>query len=143
MKSRILVFIQFSTIFLMLLPLGGAVQNPYLGAVLTLPGICIGLIAVFTHPAGNFNIRPDIKENCTLVSHGIYKYIRHPMYASVLLSMLGVAIMYANLYVGVLYLILLVNMLTKMFYEEALWHSRGGAYQEYAQNRYRLIPFIF
>lgn len=143
MKSKTLVFIQFGTIFLMLLPLGGGVQNLYLGLALIIPGIIIGLLAVFTHPAGNFNIRPDIKDNCTLISHGIYRYIRHPMYASVLLSMLGVAIMYANLYAIVLYIVLLVNMLVKMFYEESLWKNRSGEYQEYAQNRYRLIPYIF
>ena len=143
MKSRILVFIQFTTIFLMLLPLGGGTQNYYLGLSTAFLGILIGLLAIKAHPSGNFNIRPDIKENCTLISHGIYKVIRHPMYASVLLSMLGVVILYANLYVSVLYLILLVNMLTKMFYEESLWHSKDECYENYAKTTYRLIPYIF
>ena len=143
MKSRILVFIQFTTIFLMLLPLGGGTQNYYLGLSTAFLGILIGLLAIKAHPSGNFNIRPDIKENCTLVSHSIYKYIRHPMYASVLLSMLGVLVLYANIYVSVIYLLLLVNMLSKMFYEESLWHCKDSAYKEYAQNTYRLIPYIF
>lgn len=143
MKSRILVFIQFSTIFLMILPLGGPAQNHYLGISITFIGVLIGLLAIKAHPAGNFNIRPDIKENCTLISHGIYKVIRHPMYASVLLSMFGVTIYYANLYVALLYLVLLVNMLIKMFYEESLWNKKDACYQAYAQTTYRLIPFIF
>jgi protein-S-isoprenylcysteine O-methyltransferase Ste14 len=143
MKSKILVLIQFSTIFLMLVPFGGSVQNLYLGLSFTIPGTVIGLLALFTHPIGNFNIRPDIKENCTLIRHGIYKVIRHPMYASVLLSMLGVAVMYANLYVSILYLILLINMLTKMFYEESLWKCKDGEYEQYSQNTFRLIPHIF
>ena len=143
MKSRILVFIQFLAIFLMILPLGGEVQNLYSGLVIIIAGIIIGLFALKAHTPGNFNIRPDIKENCTLISHGIYKIIRHPMYASVLLSMLGVVILYANLYVSVLYLILLVNMLTKMFYEESLWHSKDECYENYAKTTYRLIPYIF
>ena len=143
MNSKLLVFIQFSTIFLMLLPLGGEMQNLYLGLMLTVPGIIIGLLALAAHPLGNFNIRPDIKENCTLIRHGIYKYIRHPMYTSVLSSMLGVALMYANLYTIVLYLILLVNMLVKMFYEESLWQSKSDEYTVYTQTTKRLIPFIF
>ena len=143
MKSRILVFIQFTTIFLMLIPFGGSVQNLYLGSIIIVFGVTIGLLAIKTHPVGNFNIRPDIKENCTLISHGIYKIIRHPMYASVLLSMLGVLVLYANLYVAVLYLILLVNMLTKMFYEESLWHGKDECYASYAKTTYRLIPYIF
>ncbi len=143
MKSRILVFIQFSTIFLMLLPLGGDAQNRYLGLSITFIGILIGLLAIKAHPPGNFNIRPDIKENCTLIRHGIYKIIRHPMYASVLLSMFGVSIYYANLYVVLLYLLLLVTLLTKMFYEESLWSSKDACYQTYAKTTYRLIPYIF
>jgi len=143
MKSRILVFIQFLCIFLMILPLGGEVQNLYSGLVIISAGIIVGLFALKAHTPGNFNIRPDIKENCTLVSHSIYKYIRHPMYASVLLSMFGVLVLYANIYVSILYVILLANMLTKMFYEEFLWHSKDENYKEYAQNTYRLIPYIF
>ena len=143
MKSRILVFIQFSTIFLMILPFGGGVQNLYSGLAIITIGITIGLFAITAHTPGNFNIRPDIKENCILVSHGIYKYIRHPMYLSVLLSMFGGVVLYANIYVSVLYSILLINMLTKMFYEESLWHSRDESYKEYTKTTYRLIPYIF
>jgi protein-S-isoprenylcysteine O-methyltransferase Ste14 len=143
MKSRILVFIQFSTIFLMILPLGGGTKNHYLGLSTAFLGILIGLLAIKAHPSGNFNIRPDIKEDCTLIRHGIYQVIRHPMYASVLLSMLGVVILYANLYVAILYLILLVNMLTKMFYEESLWHSKDECYKTYTKTTYRLIPYLF
>jgi protein-S-isoprenylcysteine O-methyltransferase Ste14 len=143
MKSKILVFIQFSTIFLMFAPFGGGVQHLYLGLSLIIPGLLVGLFAIANHPVGNFNIRPDIKENCTLISHGIYKYIRHPMYASVLSSMLGVALMYANIYTSILYLILLANMLTKMFYEESLWGQKECGYDEYSSTTYRLIPFVF
>ena len=143
MKSRILVFIQFATIFLMILPLDGGVQYLYSGLSIITIGIAIGLLSITAHTTGNFNIRPDIKENCVLVTHGIYKYIRHPMYSSVLLSMFGVLVLYANIYVSVLYLILLINMLTKMFYEESLWHSRDESYKEYSKNTYRLIPYIF
>lgn len=143
MKSRILVIIQFLAIFLMILPLEGEVQNLYSGLAIITVGIIVGLFAITAHTPGNFNIRPDIKENCTLVSHSIYKYIRHPMYSSVLLSMFGVLVLYANLYVSVLYAILLINMLTKIFYEESLWHRKDGNYKEYAQNTYRLIPYIF
>ena len=143
MKSRILVFIQFVAIFLMLLPLGGDIQHLYAGSILTLIGLSIGIAALLKNKLGNFNIRPDIKESCVFVNDGIYAHIRHPMYSSVLIAMLGVMIAYANLYVVVVYLILLVNMLTKMFYEESLWHCRDVKYKEYAESTYRLIPYIF
>ena len=143
MKSRILVFIQFSTIFFMILPLGGEVQHLFSGISIVLAGVAIGLFAIMANTPGNFNIRPDIKENGILINYGIYKYIRHPMYSSVLVSMFGVSVLYANIYVGILYLILLINMLIKMFYEESLWYFRDKSYIEYAKSTYRLIPYIF
>ncbi len=144
MKSRILVFIQFFVIFLMLLPiLTARTQYTGIGVLLIVLGLLVGWSALQKNPLGNFNIRPDIKEECNLITEGIYAYIRHPMYASVLLSMLGVTFVYFSVYELVLFLILLVNMLTKMLYEESLWHCEGAAYKEYAKRTKRLIPFVF
>jgi len=144
MKSKILVFLQFFIIFLMLLL---AIDTPthYLvsGVVITLLGIIIGIIAIKTHEKGNFNIRPDIKEHCTLVTHGIYAYVRHPMYLSVLTMMFGVMLIYLNIYEIVLYILLVVVMLTKLFYEESLWECHSAEYERYKSNTKRLIPFIF
>ena len=143
MKSRILVFIQFATIFLMLLPLGGDIKHPYAGIVLIAVGLLIGLAALFKNRLGNFNIRPDIKEGCIFINDGIYGHIRHPMYSSVLTGMLGVLVAYANIYAAALYLILFINLLVKMFYEESLWHCEDERYKEYAKKTYRLVPYIF
>jgi len=143
MKSKILVFIQFFIIFLMLLPLGNTTQHLGVGLVLVALGLLVGWSAIQKNRFGNFNIRPDIRENCTLVTDGIYAYIRHPMYTSVLVSMLGVMFIYLSVYEIVLFLILLANMLTKMLYEESLWHCKGEAYKEYAKKTKRLIPFVF
>ena len=143
MKSRILVGIQFFLIFMMLLPLDSQTQHPYIGMVILVVGIAIGLLAIQTHESGNFNIRPDIKENCELVTHGIYAYVRHPMYLSVLISMLGIAIIYFTYYEFALYILLLLTMLMKLFYEESLWKCHNPAYLEYMKKTKRLIPFIF
>ena len=143
MKSRILVFVQFSTILLMLLPLGERTESLYSGLLIITVGIVIGLLAIQKNKLDNFNIRPDIKEDCLFIQDGIYAYIRHPMYSSVLISMFGVLILYANLYELVLYILLFINMFIKMFYEESLWHCEGTQYKEYSEKTYRLIPYIF
>ncbi len=127
----------------MSLPFGNKVQHLEIGLFFIVVGLLVGWSAISKNRFGNFNIRPDIRENCTLVTDGIYAYIRHPMYSSVLLSMLGVVFLYMSVYEVVLYGILVVNMLTKMFYEESLWHCESQEYQEYAKNTKRLIPFVF
>jgi len=143
MKSKILVFIQFFLIGLMLLPLVEAVHYKFSGILFLIIGISVGALALLKHPRNNFNIRPDIKENCLLMTDGVYAYIRHPMYFSVIVSMLGILLLKFSILELVLYLLLVVNMLTKMFYEESLWHCEGSEYTEYANNTKRLIPYIF
>ena len=143
MKSKILVALQFFIIFLMILPLGTPVKHLYLGLAVLALGLVIGLLAVKEHKRGNFNIRPDIKENCELVTSGIYGYIRHPMYLSVLLSMFGVTLIYFTYYEFTLFMMLLITLLVKLFYEESLWKCHNPAYIEYRKRTKRLIPFVF
>ena len=143
MLSSTLVFIQFFVIFLMILPLGQETRYFEFGMFFMVLGAIIGILALLKNKLGNFNIRPDIKDDCILVTDGIYGYIRHPMYTSVLTIMFGFAFMYLSWYEVVLYLVLLVNLLIKMFYEEKLWHCEGEEYLEYTKGTARLIPFIF
>jgi len=143
MKSKILVFIQFSAILIMTLPLGQETQNLGLGVVFVVFGLGIGAAALSKNGFANFNIRPDIKEDCTLITDGIYAYIRHPMYASVLVTMLGMLILYYNTFFASVYGVLVVNMLVKMFYEETLWVCHSDEYDEYIKETSRLIPKVF
>jgi len=143
MKSKILVGLQFFIIFLMILPFGMQTSHPYLGMTIVSMGIIIGLLAIKEHKSGNFNIRPDIKENCELVTSGIYTYLRHPMYLSVLMMMLGIAITYFTYYEFALYTLLVMILLIKLFYEEGLWQCHNPRYNDYISKTKRLIPFIF
>jgi protein-S-isoprenylcysteine O-methyltransferase Ste14 len=143
MKSKFLVFMQFFVIFLMILPLSEPTSNFYLAMGVSLFGAFIGLLALMKNRFGNFNITPDIREDCTLITTGIYAFVRHPMYISVLLMMSGVVLLYPMMYEFVLYGVLCVTLLTKMFYEEHLWHCESEEYKEYARSTKRLIPYIF
>jgi len=142
MIGRILVGLQFFFIFLMLLPLDTPTRHLYIGSSITIIGIVIGLLGIYAHKRDNFNIRPEIKENCKLVTTGIYSYIRHPMYLSVLLGMFGVAVIFFTYYEFALYIVLFMIMLIKMFYEERLWKCHNPAYLEYMKKTKRFIPFV-
>ena len=144
MKSKVLVGIQFGMILLMLLPLGTEMIYPGLGAFFIVLGLTVGGAALLKNRLGNFNIVPDIKDDCTLIKDGVYAYIRHPMYTSVITTMFGVLLLYWNVYfMPYAYGILVINMLVKMFYEESLWKCHSGEYLEYTKNTSRLIPKVF
>lgn len=143
MKSKILVFVQFAAILLLALPMGTPTKHFEIGMFFIIIGLIIGVLALRKNTLGNFNIRPDIKEDCTLITDGIYAYIRHPMYTSVLVSTLGLTILYYNVFTISVYAVLVLNMLIKMFYEESLWKCHSDEYEAYKQNTSRLIPKVF
>jgi len=144
MKSKILVGIQFGMILLMLLPLGTQMVHTSLGAFFIVLGLAVGVAALLKNRLGNFNIVPDIKEDCILIKDGIYANIRHPMYTSVITTMFGVLLLYWNVYyMPYVYGILVVNMIVKMFYEESLWKCHSEEYIAYTKNTSRLFPKIF
>ncbi len=49
----------------------------------------LGIWAVIVMKIGNFNIVPDVKPNSILITESPYKYIRHPMYTSVIVVGFG------------------------------------------------------
>jgi protein-S-isoprenylcysteine O-methyltransferase Ste14 len=142
-KSNILVFVQFGMILLMTLPFGTPSVYLEAGAFFVVLGIGVGVAALAKNKLGSFNIRPDIREDCDLIKDGVYAYVRHPMYSAVIISMFGVMLIYFGKYEVVLYAILTVNMLIKMFYEESLWRCHSDEYLEYSKNTSRLIPRVF
>jgi len=143
MVSRFLVFLQFFIIFLMLLPVGAKTTHLYMGLAILMVGLVVGLLAIKEHKPGNFNIIPDIKESCELVTTGVYAFVRHPMYLSVILLMFGVSIIFFTPYEFVLFGVLFIVLNIKLLYEEHLWKCHSAAYAEYKRKTKRLIPFIY
>ncbi len=143
MKSKILVTLQFTLILLMILTINSKSDFFYLGIVILLIGIGIGFIAIKEHNGLDFNIRPDIPKNSSLITTGIYSYIRHPMYFSVIFSMLGILIAFFSRNELFIYICLVSIMLIKLNYEEGLWCCYTKEYNNYKQKTKKIIPFIF
>ena len=78
-----------------------------------------------------------------LVTTGPYRYIRHPIYAAILLFMwAGVA---ANFSLGVAAMATLASggALVRMLCEEQLVEQRYPEYASYAKVTKRMIPYVF
>jgi protein-S-isoprenylcysteine O-methyltransferase Ste14 len=94
-----------------------------------------------------FNIRtvltaePLPKENGTLSTNGLYKYVRHPMYTSVLMLSLGIAVASGSLLKYFLVALLLVLFIYKSRYEETYLRAQYPTYKKYASTTPRFIPF--
>jgi len=138
---KILVFLQFGLIGLMLLFSKG-IFSSFTSISIFFVGLVVGILALLRNKLGNFNIQPKMKENATLITTGIYTYVRHPMYLSVILMMLGVWVNSPTLLETLLLLLLILVLLLKAKKEEAIWLQESEAYVIYKKRSKLFLPFI-
>jgi protein-S-isoprenylcysteine O-methyltransferase Ste14 len=110
---------------------------------LELLGVVLGLWTLWTMRSSRFNILPDVLDRAQLVTLGPYRFIRHPMYATLLLVTLALVLDSPSPLRVVIWLVLLMDLLLKLTYEESLLVQRFSAYAAYQQASKRLIPFVF
>lgn len=139
--SYLLVSLQF--IFIASLVINHNMHTPSTLALLTfLIGSGFGLYTLKCNTLDNFNITPEIKENAALITTGAYRYIRHPMYFSVFVMMLGVVVSEPSLLSLFLYIFLVVTLFLKAHKEEMLWVEQSSEYRNYRQKTKKIIPFV-
>jgi protein-S-isoprenylcysteine O-methyltransferase Ste14 len=141
-KSLLFVLIQFTCLGMI------AITGPLLPAnpallVIELLGLGLGVWAVLTMRIGNFNITPDPLKNSRLVTSGPYRLIRHPMYLAILLTTLPLILYSFNPFRLTIWLILLIDLLLKLMYEESLLAVELVGYDNYIERSYRLVPYIY
>jgi protein-S-isoprenylcysteine O-methyltransferase Ste14 len=141
-NSKLLVPIQFISIFLILLPKQSTVFVKFWWL---LPLIAVfTALWIFTHnKVGNFNIVPEIRENASLVVTGPYKYVRHPMYSSLILFMVGI-VLWKFCILNVVFLsMMIMAVFIKAYKEEKLWLRSDEAYKSYKISTKMVVPFLF
>ena len=138
------IYIIIQVVFIILIGLTGPISPDNL---FLFSGIIIGILtmiwAVLTMRLSNLNMIPDVKHNSRLVTSGPYKFIRHPMYASVLLVTLILVINHLTLLRAGFWLVLLIDLHFKFNYEEKLLLQKFPECLDYKNNTKRLVPFIY
>ncbi|MDE1925293.1 MAG: DUF1295 domain-containing protein [Patescibacteria group bacterium] len=113
--------------------------NAWLGDALISIGIIINLASVLflNRSIGMVPAQRSIKTG------GLYRYVRHPMYASEVLSLFGYTlanVSFANAFIVIstaAFMLIRIN-------REELFLSRSLAYQAYSiETRWKLLPFIY
>lgn len=103
------------------------------------------LIVVFALLQLNKNLSPfpTPKSSSVLITHGLYKFIRHPIYTGIIIFVFGYAV-YSHhpmrIMVGILLFILFY---LKSKYEERLLKRKFNSYERYQSNTGRFFPFIW
>ena len=115
----------------------------FLLLLLQIVGLAIGIWAFIAMGIGNMNISPLVKQGAVLVTRGPYRLIRHPMYLAVLLVVWPLIIdsfSFLRIAAG---LILTIDLVIKMLFEEGLLKKQFAEYGAYIKTTKRLIPIIF
>jgi protein-S-isoprenylcysteine O-methyltransferase Ste14 len=111
--------------------------------ILLLAGVGLGGWALLYSKHGKFNIVPEVAPGARLVTTGPFRWIRHPMYASVLLILGTLVINHFSLWRSLSWLALLLVLLKKIQCEEQFLLLCFPDYVSYRQRSWRLIPHVF
>ena len=107
--------------------------------------VASGLIALAGFAALGLNLTPHPKPRVggTLVRHGIYRFVRHPLYSSLILGCVGWALKWQSLPALGAALFLAWALDAKARVEEHWLRGRFPEYAEYAARVRRFIPWVY
>ena len=86
---------------------------------------------------------PEPKSTSKLLKRGPYAIIRHPMYTSILLICLCLLIDQFSFLRLAVFLLLVVNQVIKLNYEESLLLQQFDDYKNYRKSTWKIIPFVY
>ena len=136
------VIAQFILLLIIIWPIAN-LQLSMIGLLfIALSGV-IALSALITNRPGNFNVRPHPKQNASLIVHGPYKFIRHPMYSSLFFGGLGIVFCQFSLLKVTAWLLLIVVLALKARFEEKALCAHYDQYSTYQKTNKAFIPWLW
>ncbi len=98
--------------------------------------ISMGLFRLGAH----FTPLPHPRKAGKLLTTGIYKWIRHPLYSGLFLITAGIALYSLNIPRGIIAFVLLLVLYFKSQYEESLLQEKFPEYATYKMKTGRFFP---
>jgi len=115
-----------------------------LGAVLLLCSFYLFFLTFRENAYLSPAVRVQAERGQTVVSTGPYHYVRHPMYATAIIFLVGTTLLLGSWYGLILGLILVVAIAVRAVQEERTLRAELPGYDAYmAQVNYRLIPYVW
>jgi protein-S-isoprenylcysteine O-methyltransferase Ste14 len=146
LAGSVLVALQFGLIAWHLALAASAILQGHIPLGSWLLGGAAVALAVWTlghNRMGNFNIHPVPKTSGVLVTSGPYRWIRHPMYTTVLMGAAALAWMPGTALAWLVWAALGVVLFAKLTLEERWLRERYASYDAYKNVSKRLLPYIF
>jgi protein-S-isoprenylcysteine O-methyltransferase Ste14 len=89
-------------------------------------------------------VRIQAERGQTVVSTGPYRYVRHPMYVTAIILLVGTTLLLGSWYGFIVVLILVVAIAVRAVQEERTLRAELPGYAAYtAQVKYRFVPYVW
>jgi protein-S-isoprenylcysteine O-methyltransferase Ste14 len=119
-----------------------SVQN-IVGLALFVTGLIIMIVGQATL-FRNYSSTVVIRKDHQLITHGIYRFTRNPIYLGGIMAVTGLPVYAASLYGFLTMLVLIPIILNRIrLEEELLTEEFQDAFQKYKETTKKLIPFIY
>jgi protein-S-isoprenylcysteine O-methyltransferase Ste14 len=142
-KAAVFFFLIVQTLFLDLFPISeepAHLKNA--GAVIFFMGLSLAIVGRLQLGKNWLDLEDaQVRSNQSLVTGGVYAYVRHPIYGGDILLLLGLQLA-LNSWLVLAVVIPLVIVVRQVLAEEALLLSAFPGYVSYCARTKRFIPFV-
>lgn len=140
--ASLIGFIMMVAAMILLLTQRQLIAESLAGRVAQAAAALLMVWARLTFGRRSFHPAADPTEGA-LVTHGPYRFVRHPIYAAILLFVFAAFADRLSLVSATAFCIMVVGILLRIAAEEQLLRSRYPEYLNYAQQTKRLVPFLY
>ena len=111
----------------------------FLSAGMILFGNVLALL-VLNRLGKSFSVMAEARK---LVTEGPYRIVRHPLYLTEGIAIIGLFLPYLSVQAAILFLVLVAVQVLRMHYEEQVLRATFPEYAEYARHTQRIIPGVW
>jgi protein-S-isoprenylcysteine O-methyltransferase Ste14 len=118
-------------------------QLPFTAAILSTLLLLVGnIIAIYclSHLGRSFSIMPEARE---LVTSGVYRYLRHPLYLAEMAGITGTVMQFWSVWTALILAVQIALQLRRMHNEEIVLTAVFPAYEEYKRRTARVLPGVY
>ena len=138
------IFVFFQFLCIALLAFFGDVIVFDLGLILQVVAIAFGIWAVRSVGQNNWSVYPIPNEESSISARGAYKYVRHPMYTSIIFFFLPIMFRTTIWPVWLIYGLLVLTLVLKIRFEEKQILTKHPEYAKFKKvTKNRLVPFVW